>query len=36
MTYLSEDEASILLVVLITVRVRISVVSHFSLLELFH
>lgn len=34
MSYLSDDEASIQLVVLVTVRVRIIVVSHFILLEL--
>lgn len=32
--HLSEDEVSILLVVLVIVRVRISVVPHFILLEL--
>ncbi len=32
--YLSEDDASILLVVLVTVRVRISVFPHFIFLKL--
>lgn len=34
MKYLSEDEASILQVVIVAVRVRVSAVPHFILLEL--
>lgn len=34
--YLSDDDASILVVILITVRIRISVISHFILPELVH